>query len=133
MGANKDPMAQARETVGFFRVLIDHLGEIGYSSSYLADGAVTSECSTRAKNHTFIAIAWPTPFAPAPGPQLHHEPGVDVFLDGAFVQRSSWRKTDEAWTMWFRVDNNVRVTVSIIGRVVGLPSELALIRDTPPA
>lgn len=132
MGANDDLLAQARESVGFFRVLIDDHGEIGYSSSYLAAGLVTSECSTRAKDHTFIAIAWPTAFAPDPGPALHHESSVDVFLDGAFLQRLSWRRTEDAWTVGFRIDDEVRVTVSIVGRIVGPPSELALARDAPP-
>ena len=129
MRTKDDPLAQARESVGFFRVVLNHEGEVGYSSSYLAAGLVTSECSTRASGYTFIAIARPTAFAPDPGGRSAQSIDVDVFLDGAFLQRSSWRKTDDAWVAWLRIDDDVRVTVSIVGRVTRPPSELTLIRD----
>ncbi|WAA66101.1 hypothetical protein [Microbacterium oxydans] len=131
MEASDDLFVQARATVGFFRVLLDDEHEIAYSAGYLSDTAVTAGSSTRSEDHTFSAVAWPAALAPAPGPRLHHENDVDAYLDGAFLERSSWRRTEDAWVTWLRVADDVRLEVSLVGRVAGPPAELSIARDTP--
>ncbi|KJL26513.1 hypothetical protein RN51_00155 [Microbacterium oxydans] len=132
MGVNDDQLSQAQHSIGFYRVALETDAETRFSSSYLAAGAVASECSTRLDGYTFIVMAWPARFAPRADRRSAHAGHVNVYLDGLFLEQSSWQRTEDAWVAAVHVNTQVQVTVSVVGRIRELPADLALTRDAPP-